>query len=148
MKKYTIVVLLLLLQALLDATGDAFRFNGWLVVSHTMEALQIAGWFVFAGLFVLEVAHIPYIGRNSIIRLLLFYVLMYTLGRIWLFDITHNLWCGNDLLYLGESDLVGKTIRWFADLVRQNYTHFSFMVKFLALFSWIALFIKYRRVAE
>ena len=140
MKPY-LTILLLLLLCVIDATGDAFRY-GAPVLSHSLETLQIAGWFGFAGVFALQVIK-PYMRTvRDIIRLLLFYALMYTLGRIWLFDITYNLWCSNELLYLGSNDLVGKFVRWFADLVGQNYIHFSFMMKFLALFVWVGLLIK------
>ena len=44
MSKIKWTSLALLLIVILDASGDAFRLQGWQVAHHVMEALQIAGW--------------------------------------------------------------------------------------------------------
>jgi len=121
-----VISLVLLLQVALDASGDAFRAKGWQVIHHFMEALQIAGWFLIWALFGFEPIFIP----------------IYILGRIWLFDLIFNIWKGNHLLYLGENDVFGKVIRWFANLVKQNYMHFSFILKLMALVAWLGLMLR------
>jgi len=119
-------VILLLVLVVIDATGDAYRHMGRQYAHHAMEVFQIAGFFLLWALF----------GFKRV------FILLYILGRIWLFDITYNLWCGFNWLYIGESDLGGEGIRWFAHLVKQNYYHFSFMIKFLSLVTWVGVFIK------
>lgn len=121
-----IITLILLLQVALDASGDAFRAKGWQFVHHIMETFQIVGWIVVWALF----------GFNSL------FIPIYILGRIWLFDLLFNIWKGNHLLYLGENDLYGKAIRWFAGKVKQNYMHFSFILKLIALVAWFGLMLR------
>jgi len=128
--KYTSLALLLLI--ILDATGDAFRLEGRQVLHHVVESFQIAGWLAVWALF----------DFNMV------YIVMYILGRLILFDVTFNAIAGNSLLYMGENDLVGKGVRWFADLTKQNYIHFSFMLKFMSLLVWGSYFFnnkQYRR---
>lgn len=121
-----LIGLLLLLQVVLDATGDAFRAKGWQLAHHLTEGIQIAGWFLIWALFGFGYIFIP----------------IYILGRIWLFDLLFNIWKGNQLLYMGENDVLGKAVRWFADLVGHNYMNFSFIIKLLALVGWIGLMLK------
>lgn len=118
MNTFTIISLLLLVQVINDAIGDAFRLKGWQVVHHAVETFQIAGWIVLWAFFGFELQ----------------FVVMYIMGRIWLFDIIFNLISGNRLLYVGVSDLVGILIR----KLPVPDVHLSFIIKFLALLVWIA----------
>jgi len=129
MKKFYIVTIILLGIILADATGDAFRFKGWMLLHHSMEVIQIGGFLILWKLYGFRWA----------------FVLLYILARLWLFDIVYNLICGFHLLYVGTTDPVDKGIRGFAYLVRQNYMHFSFMIKFIALVSLIGVFIRQLR---
>ena len=122
MPKHIQTALILLGLVVLDATGDALRQNGWQIPHHLMEVVQVAGWILIWALY----------GFKG------YYVAMYILGRLWAFDVVHNLWTGHILLYMGESDLVGISVRWFAGLVKQNYLNFSFILKFIALVWWTA----------
>ena len=126
MSKIKWTSLALLFLVILDASGDAFRGNGWQLVHHFMESIQISIWILVWILF----------RFNPV------FIVMYILGRVWLFDPVLNLWVGNPthLLYMGENDIFGKSVRWFADLVKQNYLHFSFMLKFIALIWWVTWF--------
>ena len=122
MPKYIQTALILLGLVVLDATGDVFRATRWQIPHHAMEVVQIAGWIAIWALY----------GFKR------YYIAMYILARLWAFDLVYNLWFGHPLLYMGSSDLVGLSVRWFADLVKQNYLNFSFMLKFLALVWWTA----------
>ena len=119
------VTVLLLLQVALDASGDAFRFRTWQIAHHVMEASQVVLWVLLWACF-------GFRWR---------YLLLYVLGRLWLFNIIFNGWCGWEWLYLGTTDPVDISIRWFAELVKQNYLNFSFMVKFMSLVCWISVFV-------
>jgi len=126
------ITVLLLLQVALDASGDAFRFRTWQKAHHSMEVVHVALWFDLWACFGFKWR----------------YFLLYILGRLWLFNIVFNLWCGWELLYMGTTDPVDISIRWFADLVKQNYMHFSFMLKLLSLIGWVSVYIKvWRRVS-
>ena len=120
MNKIKLTSLSLILLVILDATGDAFRAAGMMDLHHVIESFQIAGWIAVWALFDFN----------------LIYIVMYVIGRIWLFDMTFNLWAGNSLLYIGSTSFYGKAIRGFADLVHQNYMHFSFILKFIAGIWW------------
>lgn len=120
MPKYIQTGLILLALVVIDATGDALRLAGWQIPSHAMESIQVAGWILIWALY----------GFKG------YYIAMYILGRIWAFDLVHNLWTGHQLLYMGTNDLVGLAVHWFSDLVKQNYLHFSFILKFIALVWW------------
>jgi len=120
--KYTSLALLLLV--ILDATGDAFRIQGWQFLHHAIETLQIAGWVAVWSLFEFN----------------LVFIVMYITGRLFLFDLTLNVIAGNPLLYMGENDAVGWLVRGFANLVKQNYMHFSLVLKFLAGVWWMSYF--------
>ena len=124
MNSYIIISLLLLI--IIDATGDALRFLNRSIASHTMESLQIAGWFAIWALFGFEWLYIP----------------VYILGRIWLFDVLFNVLTAHDPLYMGKNDLFGLAVHKFSEWVRQDYKHFSFTIKFVSLIAWIGLLIK------
>ena len=120
MNKIKLTSLILLLLVILDASGDACRLEGWQLLHHVIESFQIAGWIVVWALFDFN----------------LVYIVMYLLGRFIAFDLVFNIWAGNEILYVGESSLYGRLIRSFADLVHQNYQHFMFIFKFMALMVW------------
>jgi hypothetical protein len=122
MPKHIQISLLLLSLVVIDASGDALGLIGWQIPSHTMEVVQVAGWILIWALY----------GFKG------YYIVMYVLGRIWAFDLVHNLWTGEHILYMGLNDIFGLSVRWFADLVKQNYYHFSFMLKFISLVWWVA----------
>ncbi len=124
MNKIKLTSIALLLLVVLDASGDAFRHEGWQLLHHGVESLQLAGWVAVWALFDFN----------------LVYIVMYIAGRVLLFSMTFNLFAGNEILYIGESSIYGKAIRGFADLVHQNYIHFSFMIKFIAGLWWGAYF--------
>lgn len=124
MSKIKWTSLALLLMVILDATGDAFRLEGWQVLHHMIEAAQVAGWFVIWGLF-------PF---NPV------WIVMYILGRFVTFDLVFNLIAGNDWWYVGESSLYGRFLTWFAGLVKQPLGEFQAMPKFVALVWWISWF--------
>ena len=125
--RYYLTILFLLLLVAVDASGDAFRMSGWLPLSHSMESVLIIGFFL--------------LWAKSGFKWQ--YILLYFLGRIWLFDIVHNLITHKGVLYMGMNDYMGRSVIWFADLVGQNYLNFSFVIKFMALFTWVGLSIKY-----
>ena len=122
MYEHMLIVLVLLAQVILDATGDAHRARHWTLSSHIMEAIQVGAWIAVWALFSFE----PY------------FILMYILGRVWAFDLVYNLWVDNSILYMGESDMMGRGVRWFAGKVKQNYIHFSLVLKVLSLIWWVA----------
>ena len=122
MTEFTTISLILLGLVLIDSAGDAFRFKGYQIISHSAEVVQIGGWITLWALFGFDWQ----------------FIVMYIVGRIVLFDITWNLITGHNILYMGENDLVGIGIRAFARLVKQDYRHFSFIIKFLAALVWIA----------
>jgi len=124
MSKIKWVSIALLLIVILDASGDAFRLNGWQIAHHMTEAIQIAGWIAIWALF----------------RFNLVYIVMYILGRFIAFDLVFNLWAGLDLFYVGDSSLYGRFIMWFAALVKQPVGLVLSMPKFMALVWWVAWF--------
>lgn len=139
----TYITILLLLIVVIDATGDAFRFKGWDVVHHVMETLQIAAWFAFAVLFAAFCMNSVH-ANESVMAVVMgqwHYALIYVLGRIWLFDLLFNIITGHDPLYMGKSDLVGRSVIWFSGKVKQDYKHFSFIIKAMALIAWIGLML-------
>jgi len=122
MAKHLQAALILLALVVIDATGDVFRAAHWQIPHHAMEVIQVAGWIAIWALY----------GFKK------YYIGMYILARLWAFDLVYNIWFGHPLLYMGQSDLLGLSVQWFADLVKQNYLHFSFMIKFLSLVWWVA----------
>jgi len=132
MKKYHIVCLALLGLVLLDASGDAFRLQGWQIAHHMMEGIQIIGWVALWALF----------KFNPV------YIVMYILGRFVGFDITFNLIAGLDWWYVGESSLYGQFLTWFAESVQQPLGMIISMPKLIALVWWIAWFWTRRTFRE
>jgi len=140
----TTIIISLLLLVVLDAYGDALRYRGY-QIWHLVEAVQIAGWFVFAGLFAAD-CMTSIVANQSVMSIILsgwIYVLIYVLGRIWLFDLVYNLTAGKPILYVGKNDLFGKSVRWFAGIWPVSYSNVSFIVKFMALIGWVALLLGY-----
>lgn len=132
MSKIKWTSLALLVLVLLDATGDAFRANGWQVAHHTMESLQVAGWFAVWILF----------KFNPV------YIVMYILGRFVSFDTAFNLIAGNDWWYVGESSLYGRFLSWLASVVKQPVSMFVTSFKAIALIWWVAWFWTNRTFRE
>ena len=118
MNEFTTISLLLLAQVVIDSAGDAFRFRGWQIVSHMAESIQIAGWFAIWALFGFE----PW------------FIVMYIMGRIVLFDIVFNIIAGNKIFYVGTSDLLGKLLHKLPVAPELP----MFIIKFMALLVWVA----------
>jgi hypothetical protein len=129
-EKWTSLALLLLV--ILDATGDAFRIQGWQVLHHSIESLQVAGWLAVWILF----------RFNPV------YIAMYILGRFVTFDVVLNLIVGNDWWYVGETSLYGRFLSWLAGLVKQPISMFVTAFKAIALFVWVAWFWTDRKFRE
>jgi len=132
MSKIKWTSLALLLLVLLDASGDAFRLQGWQVAHHSMEAMMIVGWVAVWALF----------KFNPV------YIVMYLLGRFIVFDVTFNLIAGLDWWYIGESSLYGRFIVWFSDVVKQPVVLMVSMPKFMALVWWVAWFWTNRELRD
>ena len=125
----TLTISLLLLALVgLDATGDAFRFLNRQVLHHAMEVLMIAGFIALWAFFPFEPV----------------YIIIYILGRLWLFDVLWNVITGQNPLYIGTSDLYGRSVRWIGEKLRVSYMHFSFMIKFMSFMAWIGLIIRFK----
>lgn len=120
--KWTSLVLLLII--ILDASGDAFRLNGWQLAHHIMESIQIAGWIAIWAVF----------RFNPV------FIVMYILGRFIGFDLVYNLIAGNIWWYVGDNSLYGKFFIWFADLVGQPIGLMISIPKIMALAWWTAWF--------
>ena len=119
----------LVLMILLDASGDAFRTKDWQFIHHLMEAIHLGLWIAIWALFAFRWE----------------WILVYVMARIWIFDLTYNIWVGNKLMYVGKNDLWGGFIRWWANLVKQPYENFSFIFKVMAFAVWIGMTIKILR---
>jgi hypothetical protein len=105
--------------------GDAFRAKGWQIVSHSLEIVQITVWIAIWGLF--EFRPI--------------YIVMYIIGRIWLFDPLYNLTSECKLTYSGKSSLYGRILIWFSEKMKEP-GHLIWVIRGLAFFTWIGLIIK------
>ena len=141
MNEFTTISLLLLALVAVDASGDAFRFRGWQIASHSMEVVQIIGWCLFAAVFALfHSTDILDASLWEIILLMLPYAVMYIMGRIILFNPLWNVLTGCKLLYVGESNWYDLFIRWVANLKfwRCAYTNVHFIIIFMALLVWVA----------
>ena len=127
METYHIVILILLVQVILDGLGDGFRQNGWQNVHHSMETIREGIWLVYVGCVAFQwLDFAPY------------YITMYILGRIWLFDIVINLVVGNKLFYIGKSSLDGIILHKVADKFKVPVHLPAFIVKLVAIVWWIA----------
>jgi len=126
MNEPLIVSFCLLALVVFDALGDAFRFRGWNIPHHTMESIHVAGWVAVWALF----------GFAPV------YVWLYVLGRIVLFDIVFNLTGGLPIGYIGENSIYDLAVKLWAKWWKQSPANFAFIFRFMALVSWIALFIK------
>jgi len=127
MEQYIIVGLILLLIVGIDAIGDAFRFLGRGVAHHTMETLRIAAWIGLWASMEFEWVDFEW-----------YYIAMYILARIWLFDAAYNLITGHPFLYVGTSDIYGRTIRWIANIFKVPYEHPAFITRLIAFIWWTA----------
>jgi len=126
MNEPLIVSFCLLALVVFDALGDAFRFRGWNIPHHAMESIHVAGWVAIWALF----------GFAPV------YVWLYVLGRIVLFDIVFNLAGGLPITHIGTNSIYDIVVTKLGGWVKQHPGHFAFIFRFMALVSWIALFIK------
>lgn len=117
------IAICLLGLVIVDAVGDALRLKGKQILHHLAEALQIGGWLAIWAFLGFEWVYVP----------------IYILGRLWLFDVIFNIVAGNRILYVGESDLWGLSIRGIAKLFKVQYEHPSFIFKFMSLIAWAGL---------
>jgi len=131
MEQYIIVSLLLLVPVILDALGDSFRIRGWQNLHHTMESAREAFWI---GMIV---AVSPLLGW---LEFEWYYIGMYILGRIWLFDPILNLVSDFDFFYISDSSTDGRILIWLSsDKVFDVPVILpAAMVKFIALVWWVA----------
>jgi len=117
---------------IIDASGDAFRLQHWMILHHVMESIMVAGWIVVWSLF----------RFNPV------FIVMYILGRFIAFDLVFNLIAGNDWWYVGESSLYGRFLSWMAATVKQPVAMFVSAFKAIALIWWIAWFWTNRTLRE
>lgn len=132
MSKIKWTSLALLLLVILDATGDAFRAEGWQLAHHSMETLQVAGWIAVWVLF----------RFNPV------YIVMYILGRFIVFDGIFNLIVGNELFYVGESSIYGRFLSFGITWMKIHMGMIVSWLKFLALFWWVTWFWTNRTFRE
>jgi len=139
METFMIVLLILLLQVILDAVGDGFRARGWQKIHHFMETIQIAIWLGIA-----------YAIWREWLDFQLYYVWMYVLGRIWLFDFVINPILKEKLLYISKSSFDGVIYYWISRDGNPNkerrwpVTNTALIFKFLAFVWWVAWFFSNR----
>ena len=127
-----IVSLILLFQVLIDALGDGFRIRGWQLWHHSMESLRIAVWIC--------------LWTSTAFGWLDFewyYIAMYILGRIWLFDIVLNLVVDFEVFYVSDSSWDGKILIWLSSdkIFDVPVILPAVMIKFIALVWWVAWFL-------
>jgi len=136
METFMIVLLILLVQVILDAVGDGFRVWGWQKLHHSMEGLQLAVW--------LGLCYCVGKGRLDFQP---YYVLMYVLGRIWLFDLVINPIMKQKLFYVSKSSWDGVIYYLISGDGNPNrkrqwpVANFSFIFKFMAFVWWLGWFI-------
>ncbi len=124
MESYQVILLLLVLQVILDASGDALRLRKRQIAHHTIESFQIAVWIFVWALFEFQA----------------YYIVMYILGRFILFDLVFNLIAGNKIFYVGESSLYGRFFAWIVPKMKEP-GHLVPWLKLLALIWWVAWFV-------
>lgn len=128
--------LILLFLVVLDAVGDGFRVRGWQRLHHSMESLQIGVW-----LSLLPAIHFGWLDFQW------YYLLMYVLGRVVLFDFVINPIIKEKLSYISKSSWDG----WFYYLISGDgnpnrerqwpVANTAFIFKFIALVWWVSWFI-------
>ena len=127
MSQHHIFILILLLQVILDAVGDGFRMNSWQKAHHTMETLREGIWIALIAAVSLGWLDFQW-----------YYVAMYILGRIWLFDPVINLVAREDFFYIAKSSWDGVILYWLAYKFRVPVILPAAMIKLMALAWWIA----------
>ena len=85
------ILLILLIQILADASGDAFRLKGKQLLHHLFEVVQIICWMALIYLFTT-------ISSPAWIRLIAYYIAL----RFLIFDTIFNIIAGNPISYLGS----------------------------------------------
>ena len=131
-----IMILILLVQVILDAVGDGFRARGWQKIHHTIESVQIGIW-----LSLLPAIYFGWLDFQW------YYIWMYVLGRIWLFDLVINPIMKQKLLYVSKTSWDGVIYYFISGDENPNrkrkwpVKNFSFIFKFMAFVWWIGWFI-------
>jgi len=118
--EFIIINLVLLLQVLLDATGDAMRVKRYTEAHHIMEALQVAIW-----MFVWYFAGPHYL-----------YIIMYVGARFVFFDLVYNLIVGNPWFYFGKDSYYDRIFRKITE--KQGPVFTLVFTKGIVLVGWIA----------
>ena len=134
MEQHIIVILLLLIPVVLDALGDAFRIRKWQNLHHLMESAREAFWIA------LVVGVSPLLGWFEVEW---YYIAMYILGRIWLFDLVLNLVADFDFFYVSDSSTDGRILIWLSSdkVFNVPVIYPTFIVKLMALVWWVAWLI-------
>ena len=136
MEAHMIFILVLLFQVVLDAVGDGFRVRGWQKPHHTMESVQIAVWLFLGAAIAKEWVDFQW-----------YYMWMYVLGRIWLFDLVMNPIMLQKLFYISKSSFDGAFYYWVMGDGNPNrkiqwpVTPFAIVIKALALIWWVSWFL-------
>ena len=132
MEQHVTIILILLLQVILDALGDAFRIRRWQNLHHTMESAREAVWIGLAAAIGFGYLEFEW-----------YYIAMYILGRIWLFDPILNLVSDFDFFYVSDSSTDGRILIWLCSdkIFDVPIILPTVMIKFLALVWWVAWLI-------
>jgi hypothetical protein len=136
MEQYTIVILFLLWQVIIDGLGDGFRVRKWQRPHHSMETLRIGGWLAYPAALSLGWVDFQW-----------YYIAMYILGRIWAFDLVYNLVARNKLFYVSKTSWDGVILWWISgedDPGRKNRWPIGMvasMPKMISLLWWMAWFL-------
>jgi len=125
MSDFKTISMLLLAIVMIDAVGDAMRFRHHQIIHHALEVLGIAVWFIL----MLQCESFEPV-----------YIVMYTLGRIAIFDPLYNFTSGLPLKYIGNSSLYDRFLRKFATWISEPGM-LIWVIRALALGWWITWFI-------
>jgi len=121
MNEFTIVTLILLGIAAIDAAGDAFRIHQWQLAHHILELIStVIAWVILWKFFEFQWQ----------------YLTMYITGRIWLFDPLLNWIAGYKLTYAGKSSIYGRILSWFMNVVK-NPGILIWVIRAMALIWWV-----------
>ncbi len=118
--EFLIINIILLIQVVLDATGDAFRVKRHTEAHHILEAMQVAVWML-----------IWYYAEPHFL-----YIIMYIGARFVFFDLVYNLIAGNRWHYFGDGSYYDRLFRW---ITKSQGPVFTVVVtKGIVLLGWIA----------
>jgi hypothetical protein len=136
MEPFMIMILILLGQVILDSVGDGCRARGWQKIHHSIESLQIGIW-----LSLLPAIYFGWLDFQW------YYIWMYVLGRIWLFDLVINPIMKQKLFYVSDTSWDGVIYYLISGDGNPNrkkkwpVENFSFIFKLMAFVWWIGWFI-------